>query len=200
MSSISENLRARREALGMTRTKLARLLDTNETQIRRYETKTSPPAELLDDYAQALNFSVAEILGITPIGLDLTGEWHARWETTRDGIPTTNFHTLNATHSGEFVYLDATGDYDWRADLRFKDSNLTGTYQAVSDRRDERGALYFVLNGHGDAAIGRWSGRWADGILGDGYGVLARDEARADRLIKLLPTIDGPITEWPRET
>ncbi|WP_454193976.1 helix-turn-helix domain-containing protein [Nocardia sp. Marseille-Q1738] len=199
MGSISDNMRNRRLAIGQTKAGLARILGTSDKQIGRWEDGTAPPSEALVNIAQALNFSVAELLGIAPIGLDLSGEWYATWDTSRDGLPTLNRHGLTATHAGEFVYLDADGDYDWRADLRLSDSKLTGTYQAVSDQRQERGALYFVLNHEGDAAIGRWTGQWTDGILGGGFGAMARDADRADRLIKWLMEHDGPITEFPRE-
>lgn len=201
MSTISTTMQNRRTAIGMTYSTLAKLLDTNETQARRWCTVTTPPAEQLEAIARALNFSVSELLGLTPIGLDLSGGWKAVWETTRDGVPTLNRHELTATHSGEWVYLDADGDYDWRADFRLTGSSLTGTYRAVDSGRNEHGVMSLTLNHHGgSAAIGHWSGAWADGINGVGRGVIARDADRADRLMKLLMDRDTlMITEWPTE-
>jgi transcriptional regulator with XRE-family HTH domain len=201
MGDIKENLRNRREAIGMSRAALARHLGTDEGAIKRWETRNAPPAEILNHIATALGFSVAELLGITPLGLDLSGEWHAVWQTTRDGIPTLNRHVLTAKHAGEFVYLTADGDYDWVADFRLQGSQLVGPYQAVDQSRNERGVMCLTINHHGGAAaIGHWSGSWSDGINGVGFGVIARDEQRADRLMKLLMDQDSLlITEWPRE-
>lgn len=192
---------ARRLAIGMPRSALARHLGTNETQIKRWETATAPPADLLANIADGLNFSVAELLGLLPVGLDLSGVWYAVWQTTRDGLPILNRHTLNARHSGEFVYLDADGDYDWRADFRINGSSLGGSYAAVAEHRNERGQMNLTLNHHGGtAAIGHWAGAWADGIEGVGFGVIARDESRAERLMKKLMELPSlMITEWPQE-
>jgi transcriptional regulator with XRE-family HTH domain len=185
----------------MPRAALARALGTNETQIKRWETQNAPPAELLEHIAKALNFQVTALLGMTPSGIDLTGKWHATWQTTRDGIPTINRHELTARHSGDYVYFAADGDYDWNADLKLRGMCLTGDYQAVDISRNEIGSLYFTLNHHGgDAAIGGWRGQWVDGIDGSGHGVLARDPNRADRLIKtLIESGNTMVTEWPRE-
>lgn len=201
MTEIREIMAARREALGVTYPQLARSLDTSETQVNRWCTKSDPPARMLRPIARALSFSVAELVGDVPVGLDLSGLWHALWSTSRDGLSTLNSHTLHARHFGEFVYLDAEGDYAWRADFRLDGSALTGSYRAVDEGRNERGAMSLTLNHHGSsAAIGHWSGSWADGINGVGYGVITRDEQRRHRLMKLL--LDQPtsmITEWPRE-
>ncbi|MBF6253642.1 helix-turn-helix transcriptional regulator [Nocardia farcinica] len=201
MGTISNNMKTRREAIGQTKAGLARILGTSDKQISRWEDGTAPPAEMLVAIAAALNFSVSELLGIAPTGLDLSGKWHAVWETSRDGIPTLNRHELEARHSGEFVYLHADGDYDWIADFRLSGSVLMGTYRAVDESRQEMGAMFLTLNHHGsNAAIGHWAGQWADGIAGSGYGVIARDPERADRLMKLLKDRpEGLIRDWPME-
>jgi len=192
---------ARRKAIGMARAELARILGTNEKQIQRWETQTAPPADLLINIAAGLNFSVAELIGLTPTGLDLSGHWNAVWQTSRDGVPLLNRHSLEARHNGEFVYFDADGDYDWRADFRLVGSTLNGSYAAVAEHRNERGMMHLTLNHHGGtAAIGHWAGEWADGIGGVGFGVIARDPERAERLMKKLLELPSlMITEWPQE-
>lgn len=201
MSSISENMRARREVLKISRAALARALGTNETQIKRYETTTSPPSDMLVNIAQALNFPVTQLLGIAPIGLDMTGPWHAVWQTTRNRHPTINTHVMTATHAGEFLNLKADNedDYAWNADLKIYGTSLAGTYQAVEPARNEHGSLYFVLSHTAEAAIGRWQGQYQDGILGSGYGVLARDAVHAELLLNWLIKQNVPITEFPTE-
>lgn len=186
MGSISERLGARRTAIGMSKAALARALGVDPKQISRWEGGTTPPAEMLPNLAKALNFSVAELMGLTPTGLDLSGEWYAVWDTTRDGVRTLNRHELHANHLGEFVYMSADGDYDWLADLRLRGSTLTGSYQAVAEHRNECGALHLTLDHHGVYAIGHWIGSWADGIGGSGFGVIARDPEVSDRQMKKL--------------
>ncbi|MFC8387042.1 helix-turn-helix domain-containing protein [Nocardia sp. NPDC057272] len=197
MTSIGGNMYARRTALKLSRAAVARALDTNETQVKRWETTTSPPSDRLVDIAKALDMSVGQLLGIMPIGLDMSGKWNAVWQTSRRRQPIVNTHELEATHAGEFVNFRATGDYGWNSDQQLYGTSLAGTYRAVELDRNEHGALYFVLSHTGDAAIGRWSGQWTDGILGGGYGVLARDPVRAELLLEWLMRHNGPITEFP---
>lgn len=201
VSGISDNMRTRREALKISRATLARVLGTNETQIKRYETTTSPPSDLLVNIAAALNFPVTQLLGIAPIGLDLSGRHHAVWQTTRRGAPTINTHEMTAVHAGEFLELNADqdDDYAWNASLQMYGTSMSGTYRAVDINRAEHGSLYFVLSHMGDAAIGRWQGQYQDGILGSGYGVLARDAVQAELLLNWLIKQNGPITEFPTE-
>lgn len=201
MGSISENMRTRREAIGLPKSTLARILGVDPKQIDRWEKVNTPPADMIPNIATALGFSISELYGVTRVGLDLSGEWHAVWQTTRDGIETLNRHVLNARHAGEFVYLDADGDYDWRADFRIQGSVLKGMYQAVDEGRNESGVMFMTLNHHGSStAIGRWTGTWADGICGDGFGVIARDSERADQMMKiLLESGTSTIKEWPKE-
>jgi len=167
----------------------------------RWETESNPPIEWLEPIAKALNVSVSELIGITPLGVNLSGVWYAVWDTTRDGIRTLNRHTLNAKHSGEFIYFDAEGDYTWRADLRLRGLTITGTYQAVDGSRDELGSMCLTMDLRAPtAAIGHWNGAADNCMNNAGFGVLARDYARADRLMKiLLDSGDPTIREWPRE-
>jgi transcriptional regulator with XRE-family HTH domain len=198
--SVSENMRNRRRALGITIAGMAQALGKAERQITKWEGEVTPPTVMLEPIARALNFSVSELLGLTPMGMDLSGTWHAIWNTTRGGLPVLNRHEMEAKHAGEFVYFHADGDYDWRMDARLRGTTLKGDYQAVSESRNESGTMHLILNHHGDIAIGHWAGEWADGIGGVGLGVIARDPDRAERMMKLLIDRDTlMITEWPRE-
>src|SRR5690606_1434497 len=96
----------------------------------RWETESNPPIEWLEPIAKALNVSVSELIGITPLGVNLSGVWYAVWDTTRDGIRTLNRHTLHAKHSGEFIDSYAEGSSTWWEHFRFRGLTIPGTYQA----------------------------------------------------------------------
>jgi transcriptional regulator with XRE-family HTH domain len=198
--AIGDIIRGRRTALGLEQTQLAALVGVDVRQIGRWENgKQEPTASNCLALARSLGLSLPELFGEVPIGLDLSGKWFAAWDTTRAGEPVIDRHTITAQHKGATVAFAADGDYLWSGDLRTVDGSLMGTY--LSSERDQmyRGSLYFMLGAEGDAAIGRWSGLWADGLVGSGWGVLARDAARADALLKIVMQHEGPLTEWPRE-
>jgi len=201
MTTISERMRSRREALGLSKAAVARALGTYEKQVLRWEAGQEPRASQLLPIAEALNMPVSELLGATPVNIKLSGPWFAIWQTSRDGIPTLNRHELDAKHHGEFVYFRADGDYDWIADMFLSGSQLTGRYKAVDESRQERGVMELTLDSHGYSfAIGHWAGAWADGISGSGLGVIARSDELADKLMKrLMENPDGLIKEWPKE-
>lgn len=192
-------IRDRRTALGLEQLDLADRVGTTATQISRWENgKQEPAATNCRLLARALGLSVDELLGVVPIGLDLSGPWHAAWDTTRGGEPVIDRHEINATHRGVDFAFAANGDYLWSGNLRYAEGSLMGNYLSTERDRLNRGALYFMLSDDAGAAIGRWSGLWADGIVGGGWGVLARDKGRADRLLQIAMA-DGPLTEWPDE-
>ncbi|WP_280371214.1 helix-turn-helix domain-containing protein [Nocardia wallacei] len=200
MSDVGAIIQARRKALGLEQPDLAARVGTTATQISRWENgKQEPTASNCRMLARALGLSTDELLGLMPVGLDLSGIWHAAWDTTRDSEPVIDRHTLEATHRGVEFTFAATGDYLWAGNLRYVDGSLMGAYLATEKDKMFRGSLYFILAEDVGAAIGRWSGLWADGLVGGGWGVLARDDRRAGRLMELVTTHDGPLTEWPNE-
>lgn len=191
-------IRTRREALGWTQVDLADRCGVTSKQVGRWEdgsqNPTIPNGVVV---ARALGITLAELAGEVAMGLDMAGVWYAAWDTTRDNEPVINRHLINATQAGETIRLDADGDYLWTGTCHAVDGAIIGTYRAIERGKSQCGALHFHV---GDGAlIGHWSGQWVDGISGAGHGVLARDPARADRLIKTLIEHDGPITEWPQE-
>lgn len=198
--AIGTIIRDRRTALGLGQVALGERCGVSERQIGRWENGTQEPAATsCIRLAQALNLTFEQLFGQAAVGLDLSGKWFAAWDTTRAGEPVIDRHTITAQHKGGGVAFAADGGYLWSGDLRTVDGSLMGTY--LSSERDQmyRGSLYFLLAPDGDAAIGRWSGLWADGLVGSGWGVLARDAARADALLKIVMAAEGPLTEWPRE-
>lgn len=200
MPELGDIIRGRRTALGMEQSDLADAIGSTARQVSRWENNAQEPAASnVRRIARALGVSTDELLGEMPMGLDLSGRWHAAWDTSRDRVPVVDRHTIDATHRGiEFTFA-ATGDYLWSGTLRHVDGSLMGAYLSTERNKMYRGSLYFTLAEDGSAAIGRWSGLWADGLVGGGWGVLARDEDRADRLMDTIQAHEGPLTEWPRE-
>lgn len=197
MPEVGDIIKAGRIALGLEQADLARRVGTTATQVSRWENgRQEPTASSCVAIARALGMSADELLGLVPIGLDLSGTWHAAWDTTRDRMPVIDRHTLTAHMRGVDFSFSADGDYLWSGSLRYVDGSLTGAY--LSSERDKmyRGALYFALAPDGEAAIGRWAGLWVDGLVGGGWGVLARDEQRAADLIDTMLMHGGPLTEW----
>lgn len=204
MPSVGDIIRDRRKALGLEQADLAERVGTTPTQISRWEnSKQEPTASNCRALARSLGLSNDELLGAMPIGLDLSGTWYAAWDTTRGGERVIDRHPINATHRGVDFAFAATGDYLWAGNLRYIDGDragLMGSYLSTEKDRLNRGALYFLLAEDTRAAIGRWSGRWADGLLGEGgFGALARTQSRADWLLDWLLSQKGPITEWPAD-
>jgi len=198
--SLADTIESRRLALGMSRPELAALVGVNERQIRRWEaSEQEPTASSCAALARSLGLTLPELFGEIPIGLDMSGQWFAAWDTSRNTIRVVDRHTITATHRGAIMTFAADGDYLWSGDLRIVDGSLMGTYLATEADRMFRGSLYFAMSLDRDAAIGRWSGLWADGLVGGGWGVLAREESRAGALLELVMSHEGPLTEWPKE-
>lgn len=203
MPDLGSIIRDRRKTLGLEQSDLAERVAVNVAQISRWENnKQEPVASKCRALARALGLSTDELHGVVPVGLDLSGVWYAAWDTSRGGEHVIDRHPIEAKHRGvRFTFASTGGDYLWAADLRWDGDNLTGDYISSDRDRLNKGALYFWLAEDTRAAIGRWSGRWADGILGEGgFGAIARTQARADWLIDWLIRHDGPVTEWPDET
>ncbi|WP_067470384.1 helix-turn-helix transcriptional regulator [Nocardia amamiensis] len=200
MVEIGSIIRDRRNALGLGQAELGERVGVTERQVGRWESGSQEPAATSCLHlAHALNLSLEQLFGVVPIGLDLSGQWFAAWDTTRDRKPVIDRHTITAQHRGASFTFAADGDYLWTGDLRVVDGSLMGTYLATERDHLYRGSLYFMLGPESDAGLGRWSGLWADGLVGGGWGVLARDEDRAGRLMDSVMAHEGPLTEWPRE-
>lgn len=199
---IGQRIRDRRLALDLTQPELADLVGSTERQVGRWEsakprTSQEPTASNCVRLAHALNLSLDELLGVAPIGLDLSGTWYAAWDTTRGGERVIDRHTISVQHHGSALTFAADGDYFWTGDLRLVDGSLMGTYLASEHGGAQRGSLYFLLGGaESSEALGRWTGRSVDTVIGTGWGVLARDEVRAGELVALAIGNDGPPAGW----
>lgn len=199
--SIGDRIRKRRLALGIDQDQLADMVGVRPETVGRWERgRNAVTTDYLVDLARVLDLSLDELMGLRPIGRDLSGVWHAMWQTTRDGVPTIDYHTIEAKFASEYVLFQATsGDYVWRGDFRHAHDELMGTYRSLDHGRQSSGMMRFTLNAHGDTAIGTWAGSNIDGLHQYGWGVLARDKSKAELSIKYLVDRDEKLTDYPPE-
>jgi len=201
MPTVGTIIRTRREELGLNAQALADRVGTTATQVSRWENgRQEPTASNIIALTRALALSADELLGLVPIGLRLSGTWFAGHDTSRDGVPVIDRHTLIGELRGVDFTFAATGDYLWSGSLRYNDTALEGAYLSTEADKVYHGTLCLWLSEDATAAIGRWVGRWADGKMGEGgWTVFARDEDRVAPLMDILMTHEGPLTEWPKE-
>lgn len=126
--------------------------------------------------------------------MDLSGTWHAIWETSVEGEENINTEVLNITQVGARVTIEneavspenPIGGYLWRADCALHDNaSLMGTYAALDPNHRQRGVLFYTVHRSGQFMTGRWVGCNYDIDLFDGVTVLAREaelaQARFDK-------------------
>jgi transcriptional regulator with XRE-family HTH domain len=106
---MSEIPRTRRARLGLSQAELAKAAGLNTRQIARYEAgEQQPLLSVAVSLADALDISLAQLAGQVSYELDLSGQWWAWWETSKDGVPRVDTHALEIGQQGErLYYLDA---------------------------------------------------------------------------------------------
>ncbi|MGH8898166.1 MAG: helix-turn-helix domain-containing protein [Egibacteraceae bacterium] len=116
--------------------------------------------------------------------IDLSGTWHAVWETTVEDEFKINTEVLRATQASTRVTIEneqvspenPIGGYLWRADCTLHDNAfLMGTYAALDSNYRQRGVLFYTVHRSGQFMVGRWIGCNYDVDLYDGLTVLARE-------------------------
>jgi transcriptional regulator with XRE-family HTH domain len=193
-------IRQAREAAGLSQTELAEAVGVEGNQVSRWERDVSPPGlENFDRIATATDRSLDELAGKVPIGIDLSGQWFAAWETWRLGLRVINTHGLVATHHGERVKFEADGDYEWYGDFRFRWHQLKGDYVSTEAGRPAGGVMFLPLTADRQTAFGPWAGITGEGKIGKGWGVISRSESYASDLLKKLIHDPESVTEWPIE-
>lgn len=192
----------RRRRLGLSQDKVAQHMGVSSRTVERWEADQGKAMDL--DQAvrlgRLLSLSLDEMAGVVPTGLDLSGTWHARWHTSRDGQRVIDAHEISAEYSYGHMNLDATGNYLWHGELRTHGYVLTGEYRSVEIDHKNEGSLYFWLHPGNRIMLGHFVGRTGKWMLKTGWGVLARDPDRATALINTL--VEGgyrDLTEWPKE-
>jgi transcriptional regulator with XRE-family HTH domain len=190
---MSEVMRERRAALGITQAELARAAGVDQRQIRRYEAdETQPTLSVAVAIAKALGISVNELAGTPTHRVNLTGDWWASWQTFKGGEEIITAQQVRLAQHDEFIQVHTVtrgiaveeGGYHWRGELRLWDNEiLMGWYAANDGAVRSKGTMYFVLHAHGINMSGRWVGLSYDGAIMTGWGAIAKTEQEARSLI-----------------
>ncbi|MBO0811415.1 MAG: helix-turn-helix transcriptional regulator [Microlunatus sp.] len=199
---ISDVIRSRRRALGISQAELAKAAGISLRQLARYEAgEQQPVLSVAVALAEALQISLAQLAGQVHYELDFAGDWWASWQTSKNGEPRIDTHGLEITQQGEVLYLDAEralpvekGSYRWRGELRLWDNEaLMGWYRSTDAAVRSKGTMYLALHQQGTFAWGRWVGMSYDGEVITGWGVLARTEREADAVAHNLVDLGKPL-------
>jgi len=197
---ISEVIRTRRSQLGLSQAELAKAAGLHVRQIARYEAgEQQPVLSVAVSLANALDISLAKLAGQVSDELNLSGDWWAAWETSKEGDRRVDTHALEIAQQGERMFLDAErampvedGSYRWRGELRLWDNEaLMGWYRSTDAAVRSKGTMYLALHPHGTHAWGRWVGMSYDGLVMTGWGAIARDEDEATNVVQLLVDTGG---------
>jgi transcriptional regulator with XRE-family HTH domain len=194
-----EVIRTRRAQLGLSQTELATAAGVDRRQIRRYEAGEQQPAlNVAVAIARALQISVNELAGQESQRADLTGDWWASWQTSKEEHEVITSQEVRARALSDTTYelrtitrgIDvAEGGYMWRGELRLWDNEvLMGWYIANEGAVRSKGTLYYVLHPHGIQLRGRWVGMSYDGPIQTGFAAMAHSEDEARQLIETLKT------------
>jgi transcriptional regulator with XRE-family HTH domain len=190
---ISEVLKARRTALGLSQADLAKAAGVSLRQLARYEAgEQQPVLSAAVALADALGISLAHLAGQVSDDLDLSGDWWCAWQTSKDGVVRIDTHPMEVNQRGELLHLDAErapadGSYRWRGELRLWDNEaLMGWYRSTEGATRSKGTMYLALHQHGEYAWGRWVGMSYDGLVITGWGAIARSEALAHKVVQDL--------------
>jgi transcriptional regulator with XRE-family HTH domain len=199
---ISDVIRSRRTALGLSQAELARAAGVSIRQLARYEAAEQQPVlSAAVALADALGISLAQLAGQVTHDLDLSGDWWAAWQTWKDAVPRVDTHALEIHQRGELLQLDAEraipvekGSYRWRGELRLWDNEaLIGWYRSTDAAVRSKGTMYLALHPHGTHAWGRWVGMSYDGLLISGWGSIARSDDKARQIVQdLIDTKGAP--------
>jgi len=190
---MADVLRRRRTELGMSQADLATAAGVDKRQIRRYEAgEQQPVLSVAVAIAKALKISVGELAGIPDHEVNLSGDWWASWQTSRDGQKVITLQEVRFAQQGELITVETVtrgisveeGGYHWRGELRLWDNEiLMGWYAALDGSVRSKGTMYFVLHPHGQSMSGRWVGLSYDGKIVTGWGAMARDEDTATTIL-----------------
>jgi hypothetical protein len=150
--------------------------------------------------AEALKISVGELAGIPAHKVNLTGDWWASWQTSKDGEEVITLQEVLFRQQGDLISVETTtrgisvedGGYHWRGEFRLWDNEiLMGWYAAMDGSVRSKGTMYFVLHPHGQHMAGRWVGLSYDGKIVTGWGAMARTEQDTTAVIQDLKDREG---------
>jgi transcriptional regulator with XRE-family HTH domain len=200
-----EVIRRRRAELDMSQADLAKAAGVDVRQIRRYESgQQQPTLSVAVAIAEALGISISELAGMPDHRVNLTGDWWAGWQSSREGVEDIRVQPVSMRQHGDLIQIEATrrgrpieeGGYLWRGELRLWDNEiLMGWYAANDGSVRSKGTMYFHIHPHGINMAGRWVGLSYDGQIVSGWGSMAKTEDEAKELIyKLKESGSGVVS------
>jgi hypothetical protein len=200
-----DSIRAARQAAGWSIADAARELKRRATvplpdtesvvrSWKRWERDTAPSRL----YRPLLMSLLALGHDTAPAQVDVSGEWWAAWQSSRDQAEVLAVQPVRFNQRGDEVGMKALrrgrpvaeGGYLWRGELRVWDNELLmGWYAADDGSVRSKGTLYLVLHPAGQRMTGRWVGLSWDGDAVTGLAAMARTED--DTRAALAELIDG---------
>ena len=104
---MAEVLPRRRTELGMSQVELAAAAGVDRRQIRRYEAgEQQPVLSVAVALANALKITVGELAGIPTHRIDLSGEWWASWQTSKDGEELITLQEVRFRQEAELIDVE----------------------------------------------------------------------------------------------
>ena len=198
---MSEVIRERRTAIGMSQRDLAKAAGVDVRQIRRYEAgEQQPLLSVAIAIADALGISVAELAGKPSHRIKLGGTWWASWQTSRTGTEKIASQQVEIKQEGDRMQVATItrglpvdeGGYHWNGELRLWDNEiLLGWYAANEGSIRSKGSMYFVLHPHGLNMSGRWVGLGYDGRIMTGWAAMGQTQEEAEDTIQKLIASEG---------
>ncbi len=198
---MSEVIRERRTAIGMSQRDLATAAGVDVRQIRRYEAgEQQPLLSVAIAIADALGISVAELAGQPSHRIKLGGMWWASWQTSRTGTEKIASQQVEIKQEGDRMQVATItrglpveeGGYHWSGELQLWDNELLmGWYAANEGSIRSKGTMYFVLHPHGLNMSGRWVGLGYDGRIMTGWAAMGQTQEEAEDTMQKLIASEG---------
>jgi transcriptional regulator with XRE-family HTH domain len=198
---MSEVIRERRTAIGMSQRDLAKAAGVDVRQIRRYEAgEQQPLLSVAIAIADALGISVAELAGRPSHRIKLGGVWWASWQTSRSGTEKIASQQVEIKQEGDRMQVATItrglpveeGGYHWNGELQLWDNEiLMGWYAANEGSIRSKGSMYFVLHPHGLNMSGRWVGLGYDGRIMTGWAAMGQTQEEAEDAMQKLIASEG---------
>jgi transcriptional regulator with XRE-family HTH domain len=198
---MSEVIRERRTAIGMSQRDVAKAAGVDVRQIRRYEAgEQQPLLSVAIAIADALGISVAELAGKPSHRIKLGGTWWASWQTSRSGTVKIASQQVEIKQEGDRMQVATItrglpveeGGYHWNGELQLWDNEiLMGWYAANEGSIRSKGSMYFVLHPHGLNMSGRWVGLGYDGRIMTGWAAMGQAQEEAEDTMQKLIASEG---------
>ena len=198
---MSEVIRERRTAIGMSQRDLAKAAGVDVRQIRRYEAgEQQPLLSVAIAIADALGISVAELAGQPSHRIKLGGMWWSAWQTSRPGTEKIASQQVEIKQEGDRMQVATItrglpveeGGYHWNGELQLWDNEiLMGWYAANEGSIRSKGSMYFVLHPHGLNMSGRWVGLGYDGRIMTGWAAMGQTQEEAEDAMQKLIASEG---------